>query len=247
MDDRKNNTKSNKQAIKLFISKILDDPAWPKLLGALSGYDAGAVAKSPPREVKSNKEKASVEIEFSTKHAPLRVRIKTFKGKSAGNQLERCNHSEFCCRNKLHSSREFLASLWLSKAANPRGRLVDGKDNCQRIAKLLTPIKPWATALRGGNNHPQVLALYNSTVDHWHLYDMKDVLNLVRKQPIGFTSRCNIHRGKYIVVQRRGKEGKWGTSLTNIDHRSNDVQMKIKAFEFYHDVEPLVETALKRK
>ena len=251
MDNRKNNTKSNKQAIKLFISRILNDPAWPKLLRALPGYDARAVAKRPPLEVKSNKEKASAKIEFSTKHDPLRVRIKTFKGKSAGNQIERRDHLDFCSRNGLLDSHEFLKELWLNKAANSKGRLVDGQDNRKRVAELFRLFSP-KTALLGDNErpqlHPQVLALYNSLEDHWHLYSMtRDVLQRVQKQEVGFTSRGNILIGKYIVIQRRGKEGKRGTSSTDIKHPSNHVQIKIKAYEFYNGVPPLVETALAKQ
>ena len=216
MDNRKNNTKSHHQAIKLFIDRILDDPAWPKLLRALRGPNARAVPKSPPLKIKSNKEKASVKIALGANRRPLLVRIKTFKGNSAGNQLERCNQREFYGRYKLRRGRKLLKPLWLRKAANPKRRLVAGKDNCQRVAELFDLFDP-KTALLGYDKcpqtHPQVLALYNSLEDYWHLYSMtRDVLQRVQKQKVGFTPRGNILIGKYIVIQRRGKEGKWGTS-----------------------------------
>lgn len=242
MDNRKNNTKSHRQAIMLFISRILDDPAWPKLLRTLPGYDARAVAKRPPREISNSREKANVKIEFDTNHRPIRVRIMTFGGKSAGNHLERCRHWEFCSRNDLLGDHEFLKGMWLRKAANSKGRLVNGQDEFQRVSRLFAPIAPWITALRGTRNYPQVLALYNSTEDYWHLYDME--LALVRKQRVALTPRGNILIGKYIVIQRRGKEGEKGTSSTNIDHPSNDVQMKMKVYEFYHEVKPTVKTDL---
>ncbi len=244
MDNRKNNTKSNKQAIKLFISRILDDPAWPKLLRALRGYDEKAVPQRPPIEVKSNKEKASVKIEFDTHHKPLRVKIKTFKGDYADNHLERCKHREFCRRNNLLDSHKFLKALWLYKAVNPRGRDIVRPDNLQRIARLFVPINLGETALCG-KDQPQILALYNGLENHWHLYDInRDVLPLVSKQPINRTKLGNIQIGEYVSIQRRGREGELGTSYTDIDHPSNSVQVKLNVKKFYNEVQPTVKTAL---
>lgn len=248
MDNPKNNNKSNAQAIQLFISRILGDPAWPELLRALRGYDATAKAKGPPIEVKSNKEKASVKIEFDTKlYRPLRIRIKTFNSRYTENHLERRKHREFCCRHGLQRSRKFLASLWLDKAVNPKERrLVAGQGNSQRVSRIFASIDLGGALC--GEDSPQVLALYNGTDNHWHLYDMDgDVLPLVRKQPVGFTKRGNILIGNYIIIQRRGSEGELGTSSEDIDHPSNNVQIKMRMRNFYNEMKPLVKTKLAKR
>lgn len=246
MNNPKNNTKINNQAIKLFIDRILNDPAWPELLMALSGYDVTDVAERDPVHVSTNNEKASVKIELVTNHTPLRVKIKTFKSSYADNHLERRKHRDFCDQNGLQHGRDLLEDLWLRKAADTDRHLVDKKHELSRIARMFAPIDFGKTLC--GKDKPQVLALYNGTEKHWHLYDMKkDVLPLVQKQSIGTTPRGNIQIGKYIVVQRRGSEGVKGTSHTDIDHCSNGFAVKLKVKKFYNEVEPLVKTALAKR
>ena len=236
----KTNTYQGTDVEHLFANSILECPrAWQSIKAAVGDYD-NAIEKMP-EVVGGNKRKADVLIEFE-KHPPIRVSVKSFQPPGY-NHIERRKLPDFCTRNQISKAdTEFLTHIWLRKAKNDgKGLLVLPREQ-ERIQEIFSTIEPGISALVG-NDHPQILALYNKKESQWHLYDMNEqVLPLVRGQNIEFTSQAsNIQIGKYIVIQRKGSsKGEGGSlDLMSLDHGSNNVQIKMKVGRFYNEVAPI--------
>ena len=227
------NPQSGKCAEEMLARNILHQPAWEELLKLL-GYTR-ATAKTP-QVVGSRHMKVDVVVEFTTQDPPLRFNIKSFKEPSPGNHLERRQLPQYCKRNQISSEdQRFLEFLWKRKEKKPRCRLVQTDKEQLRVTEIFTAFEPGLSALCG-QDHPQVLALYHRQRQRWHLYDMNTKVEpRVRGSQITLTPRGgNICIGDYIIIQRHGSDG------PGRPNRANDVQVKMRASQFYHDVEPCV-------
>lgn len=219
---------------------ILRSFAGQELLRKLLGGCFSQAVVDTVEDVSWRKQKANLEIRFATDHPVLRINIKTFEVEKTPNHLERRNHSDFCHRNQVRvRDKRFLQNIWLRKAKGGRKQpLVDGPIEHERTIKILSSIEPGVSALCG-YDHPQVLAFYNGRQGCWHIYDMaRQVLPLVRAKQVSLSPDGNIDIGEYIMIQRKGPDR--GNSLDDIEHRSNNVQVKMRVERFYNEVKPLV-------
>ena len=227
------NPQSGKCAEEMLARNILHQPAWEELLKLL-GYTRATA--TTPQVVGDRHRKVDVEVGFTTRHSPLRFNIKSFQEPSPGNHLERRKLLEYCERNQITAEDYgFLKRRWEHKERNPRGRLFQTADQQQRAVEIFSAFEPGLSALCG-QDHPQVLALYHRQLQRWHLYNMnKKVEPRVRGSRISFTPQGgNICIGDYIIIQRKGSDG------PGRPNRANDIQVKMRASQFYHDVEPCV-------
>lgn len=234
--DKDNGTKDIRECFDNILKGAAGTELMRKLLG---GYYSQAVVDTV-EDVRRLRQKSYLEVKFTTEHSALRINVKTFEAEGTPNHLERRNHSDFCRRNQmLAEDKKFLQKIWLRKAAGDRRQpLVDSSTERSRIIKIFSSIEPGVSALCG-YDHPQVLALYNNRRECWHIYDMAcQVLPLVRAKQISFSPGGNIDIGEYIMIQRKGPDR--GNSLDDIEHRSNDVQVKMRVERFYNEVKPLV-------
>ena len=237
------NTQRGIDAENLFANTILDNSHAFKAMCESLSIAANAEAKQP-EVIGGNHRKTDVEIAFKdTNISSIRVSIKRFKGNAGYNHLERRRFSEFCKRNQFsNADRDFLKSLWLRKAANSKKQDLVEENEKEEVRKIFSKVEP-ATSGILGNDHPQMLALYNANISRWHIYNIQNqVLSNIRNSVIEFTSvSSNIAIGNYIVIQRKGSnKGESGNNpLTNIDHGANDVQIKMRVKKFFNEVEPL--------
>lgn len=181
--------------------------------------------------------KTDVEFEFENCDIPLTFNVKSFGG--GYNHLERRKFTDFCRRNQIKKADEAkLKKMILRKAEG--GCLVEPKEEAM-VQRVFSPLAVGCSALLG-NDHPKLLALYSLSESTFKIYDMcAQVIPLVGVKSISFTETGgNIQIGKYIVIQRKGSEGKrGGNSTTDIDHASNNIQIKMWARKFYENVEPV--------
>ena len=236
------NTRRGKEAEDLFAKTISDNPHAFKAMCESLGIPADAETKKID-PIGEKHRKTDVEITFKNASIPsIRVSIKRFKD-SGYNHLERRKFLDFCKRNQFSiADINFLKDLWLRKARNSKTQKLVEDNEKERVKKIFSRVEPSASAILG-NDHPQILALYNVHELEWYIYHIgNQVLDNIRNSEIDFTSRSsNIAIGDYIAIQRKGSaKGERGDNpFTNIEHGANDVQIKMKIKKFCNDVEPL--------
>ncbi len=240
--NNKSNTQEGSNVEHLFANSIQDHSSTFNAIKLSLDISQSAKVKSID-VVGDRKRKADVEIIFENdKIPPIRVNIKSFKGVGY-NHIERRRLDEFCKRNQISKSdTDFLIELWLRKARsnNSHRKLVDDSER-DRVRKIFSGIEPAASALLG-NDHPQILALFNVLESKWHIYNLnKQVLPLIRQCTVGFTSKsANITIGEYIVIQRKGSSrGESGSDPFTITHGSNNAQIKMRVKNFFYKVKPI--------
>ena len=192
------------------------------------------------------KRKTDAVFQFGDKYPILRVSVKSFSKSGGYNHVERKSLSTFCREYQISvSDQEFLKTLFLRKAVAAKGKhthLVE-QDEQSRVHEIFKHLEVGATALLG-RDHPQIFAIYSIERSRWHLYDIrKQVLPVIRQHTVTFTRIArNIEFGDYIVLQRKGSqagEHSKGFPITDIRHRANDVQIKIRLRKFFNTIEPL--------
>lgn len=240
--NNKTNTDKGIRAEHLFSKTILEHAdVFEAICESLGIASTGML--DVPNVIGGKHRKTDVEIVFKNSSAPtIKVSVKSFKDDAGYNHLERRKFEDFCKRNQFsNADKEFLARLWLRKAADTRKQKLVEDDEQERVKKIFSKVEPAASGILG-NDHPQILALYNSDKLEWRIYDiMRQILPEFRSAEIGFTLRSNIAIGDYIVIQRKGSnKGESGSNpLTNINHGANDVQIKIRAKKIFNNIEPL--------
>ncbi len=239
MNNRTNPTQG-RRVKDLFAQSIANQPAILNSILQTLGYPASAGIKSIDT-VNDNTRKTDVVIYFNDvlKLSPIRFNIKSFTD-SDSNQIGRRGFPDFCHRSKIlppHDS--FLQGLWLRKAAGTRATLLVEEADKPHVISIFKNIEPGILELRG-NDHPQIFVLYSINSKTFNLYNMdSQVIPEVRTNFIGFTARnSNIRIGNYIDIERHGAEG--GVNHpTDINHASNDVQIKMHVKTFFNSVAPI--------
>ena len=229
------NTSQGTNAEHLLANSLLHHPQTFKAL--LESQNIPNAKPLEPEIVGGNKRKTDVQISFAGGEPPFRFNVKSF---TAGyNHLERRALDKFCERNQIKKKDfEFLKGLWLRKAAEG-GDLVKYEER-EKVKKIFASVEPAISALVG-NDYPQFFALFSIKDDTWKIYDMKKVIDIVRgKSEIGFTVRsANIEVGRYVVIQRKGSAKESKKDITDINHKANDVQMKMRVKAFYNEQKPI--------
>lgn len=211
-----------------------------------AGIPTTATLTEESDNVGLRKRKTDVVFNFGNKYPRLRASVKSFSKGAGYNQLERKSLANFCRDNRiLADDHKFLEILFLRKAKAEkwkRTKLVEQGEK-ERVRQIFSEIEPGATALLG-LDHPQIFAVFSIERNRWHLYDMQSqVLPAIRQINVTFTSTSsNIQLGDYIVLQRKGSAGgehSGGHPVTDIRHRANDVQMKIRLRRFFDKINPL--------
>ena len=208
--------------------------------------DSASLSNEESDNVGLYKRKTDVVFNFGEEYPLLRITVKSFSPTAGYNHIGRKALSVFCAENRIKASdHKFLESLFLRKAKAPRGRrthLVEVGEQ-DRVRQIFNHTEAGASALLGAD-HPQIFAVYCIEKSTWHLYDIqKQVLPIIRQSTITFTTTGrNIVLGDYIVLQRKGSqagEHSGGHPITDIRHRANDVQVKMRVKRFFDEVEPL--------
>jgi len=194
------------------------------------------------------KRKADAVFNFGEGYPLLRVSIKSFSATGGYNHIERKGLEAFCRDYRISKADyEFLSKLFLRKAAAEKGRRTHlvKRDEEERVRRIFQPVEVGASSLLGRDN-PQIFAIFSIELNRWHLYDIqRQVLPLIRQRAITFTIQGkNVGFGDYIVLQRKGsKQGEQsisgGRPHTDIKHRSNDVQIKMRIERFFNEIKPL--------
>ncbi len=227
---------------KLFIESILANlDVWNNMLTSI-GYGAVIGVDFSTEVITSKHRKADVAIYFDDKYKlpPIRVNIKSF-AESDSSHLERRPLSAFCERNQIGKpDQEFLKKLILRKAKNSKTAKLVEQNEQARIREIFKDIEPGISALRG-SDHPQILALYSKNPKKWNLYNMDtEVIPCVRTQQISFSPQAsNIEIGDYVFIQRRASEGDEGNDPSDINHGSNNLQIKMHVKKFFKKVSPI--------
>ena len=231
---RATNTKRGRDVKKMIADCILREPAWWRELLAKLGYEGARVKSSTPDY---SSKKADVLVVFKTSHSPLWLKVKSFT-KSDYSHLARRNLRAFCKDRRIsEDDMEFLKGLWLRKARDPRKTLLVPLADQRRVKKIFAPFERDVSAFLDRGD-PQIFALCDRTRNQCHFYLMRDVFKEM-SGPITFTERGgNIAIGKYIKVQRKGPDKRGESSTVDIDHPSNNVQVKMHVEKFFKDVEP---------
>lgn len=227
------NTREGQEIKKLFLANIRDFP------GVIGSMMAALEIPCTARLVDvslccEQRSKTDVVIGFETPKGELRVDIHSFAS-SGYNQLDRHSVKRFCeMTGASPEDRAFLEALVRRKAANPNGLLVppESREQAREMFQRIDVVGP--TLL--GDDRPNILALYSRAEKEFRIYGMdRQVLPHMQDAPISFSSPGgNIEIGNYLVVQRKGSDGKGQTD------RANDIQVKMRTGHFYRDIVPLV-------
>ncbi|MXZ44208.1 MAG: hypothetical protein F4Z01_04415 [Gammaproteobacteria bacterium] len=192
------------------------------------------------------KRKTDAVFKFGDEYPLLRVSVKSFSKDAGYNHVERKSLSAFCRDYRISvPDQKFLETLFLRKAAAEKGRRTHlvNYDEQGRVREIFDDLEVGATSLLG-RDHPQIFAIYSIERSRWHLYDIpKQVLPVIRQHTVTFTQiGRNIEFGDYIVLQRKGSakgEHSGGHPITDIRHRANDVQVKMRTRNFFNEIKPL--------
>ena len=206
-------------------------------------YDIPNDTKFNVAVVTDNNRKTDVVIRFNDvlKLSPIRFNIKSFTD-SDSNQIGRRGFPDFFRRNKISKpDYDFLEELWFRKARDSKTGLLVKEDDKPRVISIFKDIEPGVSELRG-SDHPQIFVLYSINSKTFHLYNMDEqVIPEVRTNVIGFTKgNSNIQIGNYINIERHGAEDGINHE-TDINHASNDVQIKMRVKKFFEnrEIEPI--------
>ena len=238
-------------------------PEHPKTFGILKevlGIQQDAKIVSAEVIGASDKRKTDVEFVFVANEGSkvqdsgasslyMTISSKSFTG-AGYNHLERRGFFDFCGRNQISKNdQELLGNLVLQKAGGGRGRALVPQQNQVAVRSIFNRIDVGSSAILG-NDHPKFLALYSMASHEFKLYHiMTQVIPLVSQKKITFTKQGgNISINDYIVIQRKGSEGgDIGNSRTDLNHGSNDIQIKLRAKKFFEEVEPLARYRVRRR
>ena len=247
--DRNNFEKGNK--IETLLTKILEqEPSCIDALKLAAGM-ADDVKFTSAEKIGGKKRKADVVVYFG--ESSVKVSVKSFNQKPGYNQIERTSIEDFCKRNRISKEgQNFLTKAILRKAQakNRDGFNLINEDEWDFVRQMLKDTSVGEASLMG-MDHPDILAIYSGIHKRFHFYDMRrDVMPLVKQNKISFTKRGgNIVIGKYIVIQRKGSQaGEQGISgdrtVDDPKHKSNDVQIKMRLFDFFNEVNPIASLQL---
>ncbi len=172
--------------------------------------------------------KSDVMVRFTD--ATLSANIKAYK--SGFNQLTRTTISLFCNEfNLTHLQKVFEEGA--VRVAGKLGRFILASDE----TKIIEAISPLARDIVHFSlarlENPELLVLYDRTINVMHLYDMKDLLDNL-DYDVTISSRGVIKIGKFITIQRKGGNGVHSVHIpkTSLAHPGNNLQVKMKVGKF---------------
>ena len=180
--------------------------------------------------------KSDVMVRFTD--ATLSANIKAYK--TGFNQLTRTTISLFCNEFNIQHLQSLLKEGVVRVAAK-KGRFILESDEPQvieTIAPLARDIVHFSLARK---ENPELLVLYNRTIDMMFLYDMKDLLDNL-DYGVAISNRGVIKIGQFITIQRKGGNGVHSLHIpkTSLDHPGNNLQVKMKVGVFVLVTPPLV-------
>lgn len=233
------NTSQGRNNKELLKNSLPDHPQAFAIAKQIAGIADSAMLQDSNVIVQTTR-KVNVEFLFAGYNKPLTFNVKSFK--DAGyNHLERRKLNQFCSLNEIQRDDEsLLRRMILAKAAGGRACPFVPHNNREQVTRIFSHIDVGSGALLG-NDRPNALALYSVHDRTFKIYDMsKHVIPRIKGQPISFTNTgSNIQIGKYIVIQRKGKESlDIGDSMTDINHPANNIQIKMLVKKFYLEVNP---------
>lgn len=233
------NTNQGTSIEHLFANSITYHPKCFDLIKKACGIPKKAELIKDMEVIGATKRKTDVEGDFGNSHPLLRVSIKSFT--SAGyNHLERRGLRRFCAASQIKKADcVFLEKIIIRKALKGGDLVYQNERN--KVRKIFSRLEVGASAIKG-NDHPQILALFSVNTNRWHCYDIdRQIIPAIRQTNIGFTPRSgNIELCEYIVLQRNGsQQGEKGIDLSSIEHRANDVQLKIRVKKLFNEIEPM--------
>jgi len=175
-------------------------------------------------------EKRDVTLEF-TDGRNIDANIKSY-GVMGYNQLTRTSIDAFCNKFNLEC-RDWLKRLFINKARDVHRKLFPESEQNRAIEIFRPRIREmvkWSLSARASR---EILVLFDNDQELFRIYKMSDVLNHVGYD-IEFTRQGNMKIGKYIVFQRKGGNGRGSEHIRKDDirHPGNNVQFKMKVFEF---------------
>ena len=236
---------------------LLDHPRAFGKIKAVAGIPAQADPVKDADNIGMRKRKTDIVFAFGGDYPLLRISVKSFKKAAGYNHLERKSLDKFCTDNRLRAAdAKMLHDMFIRKAVEGKAAKAKDKSASKKITPLVYPserddvrrmfanVEVGASAFLG-SDHPQILAVFRIDDNRWHFYDMQNqVLPNTRQSHIGFTARggANIQLGDYILLQRKGSEKgehSYGLPISDIRHRSNDVQIKFRLKAFFDEIEPL--------
>ncbi len=246
--NNRTNTTQGQNVEKWLADSLLSQRACFNEIKNSLGMPRSARSKGSPEVIGSKqKRKADVVCNFEGDYPPLRITVKSFRGKFGYNQIERRNIGEFCRRHQIPAKdRAFLERIFLRKAKAAEGRntlLVEDSER-DRVREIFRGCEIGISSL-AGHDHPEIIAIFSMEKSKYHFYDVKkQVINLLKCKEVSFSPRsANIEFGKYIVLQRKGSakgeqgSGRW--KVTDIGHGANHVQIKMRTKKFFEEIGPI--------
>lgn len=194
----------------------------------------GDYAKSFSTGTDSGKSDVMVRFTDST----LSANIKAYK--TGFNQLTRTTISLFCNEFSIHHLQSVFEEGAV-RVASKQGRFISASDEVQVIETLAPLARDIVHFSLARKENPELLVLYNRTINVMHLYDMKDLLDNL-EYDVTISGRGVIKIGKFITIQRKGGNGVHSIHIakTSLAHPGNNLQVKMKVGHFVLATSPIV-------
>lgn len=172
--------------------------------------------------------KSDVIVRFTD--ATLSANIKAYK--AGFNQLTRTTISLFCTEFKIPHLQQIFEEGAVRVAAK-NGRFILDSDETQVINTLSPLARDIVHFSLARQENPELLVLYNRTINTMFLYDMKNLLDNLEYE-VAISSRGVIKIGQFITIQRKGGNGVHSVHIpkTSLAHPGNNLQVKMKVGAF---------------
>ena len=165
---------------------------------------------------------------------PVGANIKV--GKSNFNQVTRGTLQNISSKVGFSESTERALQVGIDNYRLGREKILVEERFRESVAKDIESIQyqMFEAIFRGrGNDIAKLLVLHDRNKTAWHLYDLEKVLLDASKLPITFSKNGIIHFGNLLSLQRKGGDGdKKHVPKSDIRHPGNDLQFKIKIFDY---------------
>lgn len=194
----------------------------------------GAYAKSFSTGTDAGKSDVIVRFTDGT----LSANIKAYK--TGFNQLTRTTISSFCKEFNL----DFLQILFEEGAirvASKKGRFILPEDESLVIAAIGPIAREIVQFSLARMENPELLVLYNRTINLMNLYDMRELLDNLNYE-VTISARGIIRIGNFITIQRKGGNGVHSIHIpkTSLSHPGNNLQVKMTVGTFVLATTPIV-------
>ena len=172
--------------------------------------------------------KSDVMVRFTD--ATLSANIKAYK--TGFNQLTRTTISLFCNEFNIFHLRGVFEEGAV-RVASKKGRFILPSDEARVIETIAPLAKDIVHFSLARKENPELLVLYNRTINMMFLYDMKGLLDNLNYS-VSISSRGVIRIGQFITIQRKGGNGVHSLHIpkTSLAHPGNNLQVKMKVGAF---------------